>query len=306
MINRWWIYQRERFPIFGHGPLILAFSFSAVSYSRLLRREPGLPGLWPAAVAFISCFLIFLQLRIADEFKDIDEDTAFRPYRPVPRGLVTLRSLGGLFVLAAAVQLALALSLRPMMALVLAVVWIYLAAMSKEFFAREWLKARPLTYMLTHMVIMPQIDFYGTSCDWLAAGVSPPRGLGWFLAVSFFNGLVVEIGRKIRAPADEERGVQTYSVVWGRRGAVAAWLLALALTYGSAIMAAQRIGFALPVVIVLGAALLLAIVLAARFLRQLQPRQGKSIEIVSGIWTLCVYLMLGAAPILVRYLGARP
>ena len=25
-INRWWIYQKERFPIFGHGPLIAAFS----------------------------------------------------------------------------------------------------------------------------------------------------------------------------------------------------------------------------------------------------------------------------------------
>ena len=26
---RWWIYQRERFPLLGHGPLIAAFSFSA-------------------------------------------------------------------------------------------------------------------------------------------------------------------------------------------------------------------------------------------------------------------------------------
>jgi len=31
MPNRWWIYQEERFPIFGHGPLILAFSLSAMS-----------------------------------------------------------------------------------------------------------------------------------------------------------------------------------------------------------------------------------------------------------------------------------
>ena len=31
MTNRWWIYQQERFPLAGHGPLILAFSASAVS-----------------------------------------------------------------------------------------------------------------------------------------------------------------------------------------------------------------------------------------------------------------------------------
>ncbi|MEI8196373.1 MAG: hypothetical protein WCI73_10730, partial [Phycisphaerae bacterium] len=81
-MSRWWIYQRERFPIAGHGPLILAFSFSAVSYSRMLRGVPGLPALIPAAIAIVSCFLFFLQLRIADEFKDFTEDSQYRPYRP--------------------------------------------------------------------------------------------------------------------------------------------------------------------------------------------------------------------------------
>ena len=38
--------------------------------------------------------VFFLQLRIADEFKDFAEDSRFRPYRPVPRGLVTLTELG--------------------------------------------------------------------------------------------------------------------------------------------------------------------------------------------------------------------
>ena len=41
MTNRWWVYQRERFPIFAHGLLIAAFSFSAVSFSMLLREAPG-------------------------------------------------------------------------------------------------------------------------------------------------------------------------------------------------------------------------------------------------------------------------
>ena len=85
MASRWWIYQRERFPVFGHGPLILAFSFSAMSYSALLR---GATSLRPAAalVAFVTAFLFFLQLRIADEFKDAEDDARWRPYRPVPRG----------------------------------------------------------------------------------------------------------------------------------------------------------------------------------------------------------------------------
>lgn len=305
MNNRWWIYQRERFPVFGHGPLILAFSFCAVAYSRMLRGESGLPSTWSAVVASVSCFLIFLQLRIADEFKDFDEDSTFRPYRPVPRGLVKLRELAVVFALAAVVQLTLALLTNPMMALVLLVVWLYLAAMSKEFFVRQWLKARPALYMVTHMAIMPQIDFYATSCDWLASGALAPSGLAWFLTVSFFNGLVVEIGRKIRSPQDEERGVETYSVVWGRWQAVAVWLAMMGLTYGAAIMAARRIGFAVPVAIALGVIWLGAGLLCVRFLRHLKPGQGKRIELAAGLWTLGVYLMLGAIPLFVRYFGGH-
>ena len=104
MANRWWVYQRERFPVVAHGVLIAAFSFSAVSFSRLLRGDVTLPSPATAATAFVTAFLFFLQLRLADEFKDFEEDSRYRPYRPVPRGLVTLRELGVLWALTAAVH----------------------------------------------------------------------------------------------------------------------------------------------------------------------------------------------------------
>ncbi|MEI8194944.1 MAG: UbiA family prenyltransferase, partial [Phycisphaerae bacterium] len=230
-----------------------------------------------------------------------------RPYRPVPRGLVTLRQLAIVFVLAGITQLLLALLLRPMMALFLLLVWTYLAAMSKEFFARDWLKARPLTYMLSHMLIMPLIDFYATGCDWLAAAMPPPSGLSFFLLASFCNGMVIEIGRKIRSPMDEETGVPTYSALWGRHRAVAGWFLVLTLTMVFALLAAQSINFLLPTAGVLGASLLLALCMALRFLRQQHPRQGRRIEQVAGLWTLALYLILGAIPMTLRlWSGSRP
>ena len=68
-MNRWWIYQKERFPIFAHGTLIAAFSACAVAYSSLLGAAPSPP--WQAYLtAFIVCFLMFLQNRNADYFKD--------------------------------------------------------------------------------------------------------------------------------------------------------------------------------------------------------------------------------------------
>ncbi len=218
--NRWWIYQRERFPLLGHTPLVAAFSFSAVAYSSLLRGEAALPLLTTWLVAFLTSLAFFLQLRIADEFKDFDEDSRFRPYRPVPRGLVTLRELGGIGALLALVQLTLAIWLHQPLVIVLVGTWVYLALMSHEFFMRDWLKARPITYLWTHMLIMPLIDLYATACDWSVAYgevslAAVPDGLYWFLIVSFCNGIVIEIGRKIRAPQDEEEGVETYSVLWG-------------------------------------------------------------------------------------------
>lgn len=300
-MNRWMVYQKERFPVLAHGLLIAAFSFSAVSFSHLLRTESGLPGLSSFLIAFVTCFILFAQLRIADEFKDFEEDSRYRPYRPVPRGLITLRQLAVAGVIGGLVQLGLALYLNPKMVIPLLLVWIYLALMSHEFFVRDWIKARPITYLWTHMLILPLADFYATACDWLAGNHECPQSLMWFLVVSFFNGIVIELGRKIRAPEDEEEGVQTYSALYGRRVAVMGWFGALSVTALCAWRAAVNIQFAVPVVAVLAVLLLLCGTLALQFLKEPVTQRAKRLELVSGIWTLIMYLSLGAIPLLLRH-----
>lgn len=295
-MGRWWTYQRERFPVFGHGPLIAAFSFCAVAYSAHLRH----PGAWPAwnsaVVAFLSAFLFFLQLRIADEFKDFEEDSRWRAYRPVPRGLVTLRELGWVFAGGCVLQLGAALWLEPRQVWVLALTWTYLALMSREFFARTWLKARPITYLWTHMLIMPLVDFYATSCDWAHAAGRPPSGLHYFLLASFCNGVVIELGRKIRAPEQEEEGVETYSFLYGPWRATFGWLGMLVATAFFGCMAAQEV-HALAWV---GISLLLGLVgtftIGLRFLARIEPSRASRIELASGVWTLLLYLSLGLLP----------
>jgi hypothetical protein len=296
-MNRWWIYQKERFPLLAHGPLIAAFSACAVSFSALLRGAPA-PGWQMVLTAFGVCLLMFLQLRIADEFKDAGEDARWRPYRPVPRGLVTLGELRVVFILAAAVQAVLVLLLDFRLLIVLGIAWSYLALMSVEFFCRDWLKKRPVIYLVSHMGIMPLVDFFGTACEWLPRGSSAPSGLGWFLAASFFNGIVIEIGRKLRQPADEEEGVETYSRLWGKSGGVAVWLIALVATGTCAAMAANVISFAWPVIVALAIVLAVALVSAPLFLRG--SLSGKKIEAIAAVWTLILYLMLGLVPLLIQ------
>jgi 4-hydroxybenzoate polyprenyltransferase len=303
MSNRWWIYQRERFPVAAHGALILAFSGSAVALSALLR------GGWPTTrglvVACVSAFLFFFQLRVADEFKDADDDRRHRPYRPVPRGLVTLAELARLGWIAAALQALLAVWLDPALLVVLLLVWSYMALMTREFFAPEWLKARPFTYLWSHMLVIPLIDLYATACDWLPAGASPPGGLGWFLAASFFNGIVVEIGRKLRAPADEEPGVETYSAVWGRPKALTSMAVALVLAAGSAVLAGRAVGVQGPVAVAGALALVALVALGPSFLQTPAPGSGKRFEVLSGVWTLAMYLSVGILPLGLRWWSAR-
>ncbi len=298
-LRRWWTYQRERFPVIAHGLLILAFSLSASGYSSLLRGHFVLPNLQVALTGFISCFLFFLLLRIADEFKDFEEDSKYRPYRPVPRGLVSLRELGILGVIALVIQLALALWLSPVLVLPLLATWAYLALMSKEFFVPQWLKARPFMYLWTHMLILPFIDFYATACDWLSVGaVKPSVGLVWFLLMSFFNGIVVEIGRKIRAPEAEETGVETYSALYGPKRATVMWLAALVMTAASALIAAQTVNFFLPVLVVVVILVGVSGMTVAHFWQEQTVKTAKWFERLSGIWTLCVYLFVGVIPLL--------
>ena len=300
--NRWWVYQRERFPVLAHGPVILAFSLSAISYSALLRGAPSLTGWKPCIVAFVSSFLSFLQLRIADEFKDFDEDARYRPYRPVPRGLISLRELAWVWAGCIAVQLGLCLWLSPRNVWILAATWLYLGLMTQEFFALKWLRARPVVYMVSHMAIMPLVDFYATACDWAPAGYAhPPRGLLWFLLVSFFNGMVVEIGRKIRSPQDEETGVETYSFLWGARRAVVVWLAMMMMTAGLACMAARGIRFESPVLATLAFVMVVAASLAVQFLRSQSSGAGKRLETMAGIWSLALYLSLGVAPLAIEH-----
>jgi 4-hydroxybenzoate polyprenyltransferase len=296
--NRWWVYQRERFPVLAHGPVILAFSLSAVAYSALLRGATSLPGWKPCIVAFVSSFLSFLQLRIADEFKDVDEDARYRPYRPVPRGLISLRDLVWVWVGCIAVQLALCLWLFPRNVWLLAATWLYLGLMTQEFFARKWLKARPVVYMVSHIAIMPLVDFYATACDWAPAGYAhPPRGLLWFLLVSFFNGMVVEIGRKIRSPQDEETGVETYSFLWGARRAVLVWLAMMMMTACFVCMAAHGIRFESATFMILAGVVVIAAAIALRSLCAQSSGAGKRLETIAGLWSLVLYLSLGVAPL---------
>jgi hypothetical protein len=300
MSNRWWVYQRERFPIFAHGPLIAVFSLCTAAFSLAVRGGESFADLNAPWIGFIVCFILFFQLRIADEFKDAEDDARYRPYRPVPRGLITLSELRTWGLCGALLQILLCVWLTPALLIVLAAVWVYFSLMSVEFFARDWLKARPITYLLSHMLIMPLVDFFAAACDWLTAGARPPPALFWFLVMSFCNGVVIELGRKIRSPEDEEMGVETYSALWGRTSACIGWLVAMGCTLICAYIAAASVHTEALVACVLGLLFLVACAVSIRITKSPRKGSGKHLEIVSAVWTLTLYISVGGVAYILR------
>lgn len=296
LLARFATYQAERFPLAGYVPMIVVFTGSAAAYSRLARGvTEWIPWERFAVGAWTSLVLFFL-LRVLDEGKDREQDRRFRPELPVPRGLVTLRELRALAAALVASVLLLNLLVAPRLLGAVALVLAYAALMTAEFGARRWLRAHPAAYLLSHMAILPLIDFYTTGLDWLAAAAEPPRALWLFLAVTYLNGIVVEIGRKLRAPADERTGVDTYTVAWGTRVAPAVWIATLGATALVAWLAVQRVGGGAGAAFALLLLATAAALPALTFLRTPRAAGARRIETASGLWTISMYLLLGAAP----------
>lgn len=223
LTERLWLYCAERFPLASYGLMTVLFSMAGITLSTVLRLEYRGASFgdllnWPHLLgASLTIFALFFQLRVADEHKDRDNDALYLPSRPVPRGLVTLNQLSAVAITLAFVQLVVCALAGPLVLSILFATWLYLSLMSREFFCPAYLRARPFVYMVTHMFIMLFCDLLITSFDF-SHGTFDLRLL-YFFGASFFNGMVIELGRKIFDSKLEVPGIQSYSSLLGVMGA---------------------------------------------------------------------------------------
>lgn len=301
LLRRFIVYQKERFPFIAHGPLIGVFTFSAISYSRICRGAEGFVDLKRYLVAAVTTITLFFLVRVFDEFKDKEDDARWRKHLPVPRGLISLKELSIFGAIAVAIQLVVNIWFFPqILPFYLAVIG-YLCLMGKEFFIGEWLKKHQLWYVLSHMVIIPLVDIYASAMDWRIEGAEAPTGLYFFFVVSFMNGIVLEVGRKIRTPEKEEHN--TYSTMMGMNKATWLWIGVLCITFLASVAAALFAGYGSVGVVVLAALLCVCAYPGLRFLKDKSARNAQMIEYASGAWTAGMYLSLGGIPMLLKLLG---
>lgn len=299
LLARLWTYQAERFPLLKNGLLIVIFASSGVTLSAVLAHR-ALPDPAAYVCAALVAFGLFFQLRVADEVKDADEDRRFRPERPVPRGLVSLRVLVSLALTIALLQALAAAIYAPRLLGLLLVVWAWMGLMAVEFFVPAWLRARPLAYLVSHMLVMPLIDLWITGVEWLPRAGVPPFGLLPALLLSFANGCVLEIGRKTWAPESERPGVETYSSLWGPGTAARCWLGTLTAAGILVWLTGASAGAAWPMAAVAIIAFALASSGARSFIARPTIAAQHRLDTSAGLWVLTSYATLGLVPLLMR------
>ncbi len=293
-----WTYQKERFPLTKTAPLLAVFSAASICVSAELAGRP-LPGFGAFLAGFVIAMALFFQMRVCDECKDLADDRLYRPDRPIPRGLVSLRLIVSLGVATIPIAALAAWLWHPPVLWLLALVWVWLMAMSFEFGVPEWLKARPVLYLVSHMAIMPLIDLLLTGLEWVPGG-GAATGLWMFLALSFVNGVVLEIGRKLWAPENEITGVETYSGLWGPKRAAAIWAVSVLLSFGLLLGVGSATGTFLIALILGGAMAGLSLLCAVSYAQSPTASLQKRMDTVAGLWVFACYAIAGFAPVLMR------
>ena len=205
-IKKWYTYQKERFPVATYGIYIFSIVFGTFCFAIDKTYNPNWIMFLPM---FAVAFLQFLIVRIVDEFKDYEEDAKYRPYRPVPRGLVTLKELGILGGICAAVQVGITAILNLKGLIFLGLVWLFFGVMSKSFFIKKLVDKHILLEVTLDELLMPVLVLYlSTFVTSISVKLIP------FLILSYLGSWIVEIARKVRCKEDEEEGVKTYTAVF--------------------------------------------------------------------------------------------
>ena len=216
--SRIFAWMDERFPFKNALLFFILYLTSAVVARSTLDGEVQV-----SLVDVLACIVtwsLFLVIRIFDEHKDYALDVINHPQRVLQSGLITLKHLKVLGVVAVFSQLLFSIYADGFSfggaTISYLIMFVYLCLMGAEFFCGEWLEKRLTLYAFSHMLIMPLIVF------WLANLAVPNAVLNESLMVmmllAFISGFCFEITRKTKGIEEERDTVDSYSRIFGTKG----------------------------------------------------------------------------------------
>ena len=214
MLKRLNIYFREMYPILPR--LLLGFVVFLEIYFIILLNS-GITQFRLGIQEIVCGFTVFsflCWLRIADDFKDYEQDRHLFPDRPLPSGRVTKKDLTIFVSILIAITLVLNLVFMNNFLFCL-FLYTYGSLMAIWFFQKHKIqKSLPLA-LVTHNPVQMIMNIHIISFAVIKYGIRPFTLTNIMAAFTlYFPALIWEVTRKIRAPQDETEYV-TYSKLFG-------------------------------------------------------------------------------------------
>jgi len=157
-MDRWLIYFKERFSLLNYLILI-----SGLSLSGLVIRY-GSPSLFPFLFSIVGLFLFFALYRIMDDTKDFEIDRLAHPHRPLPKVLFSIDefkiSINLLQMTMFAFAIIVWIFFSQAAGMTYLVIAVYLWHMYREFYISDWLTRKPITYAITHFIIIVPLALF--------------------------------------------------------------------------------------------------------------------------------------------------
>ena len=290
-LKKWYTYQKERFPVAIYSMYIFAIVFATYAF---VGSNSGVDhfDVGKIVLMFIVTILQFFMVRIVDEFKDYEEDCMYRPYRPVPRGLITLKELKYAFIISLAIQIIITFFVCKHAFPFLIALWIVFGLMTKGFFIKKFLDKHILVEVLFDELMLPFILLYITNFVNPTVNMISVNYYWAFLLLGYLVSWIVEIARKVRCKEDEEKGVKTYTAVFGIPKATI-----IMITLEVVLFAVQMfiLNSSLDKVkeIIFGTIFTIILLIDVVFMRKKSKTWAKLTELSANIFILIAYLSMG-------------
>lgn len=206
------LWFKERFPVINFSTALLMVLFA--KSTALLEGKISWTWQWQD----LGCFLLIAShlflLRVFDEHKDHQSDKINHPDRIIQKGLVSLSEIKILGAVALFLQI-IGLILIPFELtniLLWLGIWGWTLLMTKEFFAKNWLRSKLFLYSFLHLIISPALVLY---ILFIYKSPTASPAVDYFVfGVLFSSGWFYELTRKNKAPNEETKDT-TFSSLWG-------------------------------------------------------------------------------------------
>jgi len=214
-LQRFWQYQQERFPL-----LVLMATTSAVVFSSAGVQQVTVTGHgWQFVAAIFLGLTLLFTMRVLDERRDFTHDNTYHQDRPLQRGLITFKELYACNTILVIIALCSLLLLGVIPFIIGLCTFLFCLVAGRDFFLHRYLKHHFLFYNAVNLLQMfgVQLLIYAV----LDSSFSLSSSLLWLHFIfAILNSVLLEIVRKIKPPAEESNGNDTYSWRLGFRGAI--------------------------------------------------------------------------------------